>query len=196
MPIIKLCATVLDIYEFTSFSNNPADKNDYRYVLDIYEFTSFSNHMLVSCPYCGVLDIYEFTSFSNDRDDQRTYAQVLDIYEFTSFSNGHSVPDRRSAFWISTNLHHSQTYRSADCTLYWFWISTNLHHSQTLHLIHIFRYKFWISTNLHHSQTSAEDIAVQQGFGYLRIYIILKQEPIHCCQSWVLDIYEFTSFSN
>ena len=77
---------------------------------------------------------------------------VLDIYEFTSFSN----IERIGPF------------------VRWFWISTNLHHSQTV-------YGEW---NRFYC------------FGYLRIYIILKLWMLHTILIIVLDIYEFTSFSN
>ena len=57
----------------------------------------------------GVLDIYEFTSFSNIHDSNPVRVLVLDIYEFTSFSNANNNALALITFWISTNLHHSQT---------------------------------------------------------------------------------------
>ena len=120
--------------------------------MDIYEFTSFSNRFLIWDASETVLDIYEFTSFSNSRIRSTPCFCVLDIYEFTSFSNFRVLNHRRNMFWISTNLHHSQTLLTGG--------------------------------------------DASPGFGYLRIYIILKPSMVNEIDFIVLDIYEFTSFSN
>ena len=97
-----------------------------------------------------------------------------------------------AAFWISTNLHHSQTGVNRPEKNATFWISTNLHHSQTSARALFSVAWFWISTNLHHSQTLAEAEKLPHSFGYLRIYIILKRYFCwhRCCRCFgYLRIY-------
>ena len=97
----------------------------------------------------GVLDIYEFTSFSNP-DPAAVYAS--NIY------HGHAV---LSLFWISTNLHHSQTTQNG-------WITNTT-------VMYVRPYLFWSYTKLHYSQTQ-------------ELYI--HNLP------FVLELYEITPFSN
>ena len=76
------------------------------------------------------LELYEITPFSNAIDNINRNSVALELYEITPFSN----------------------YLNYDALLFGFWISTNLHHSQTRNSAPIY----------------------QDGFRYLRIYIILK----------------------
>ena len=164
----------LELYEITPFSNCWNRSAVSMHALELYEITPFSNGAVAlaglgvcfgtirnytilkqnqSSPLLSrVFDIYD-TSFSDVLHSTQELPTVLDIYEFTSFSNRICMTGMPLQFWISTNLHHSQTevnMRQIDKP---FWISTNLHHSQTDCLIVLRLYVFWISTNLHHSQT-------------------------------------------
>ena len=143
-------------------------------VFDIYEFTSFSNQRDWWKICSWVLDIYEFTPFSNLVAGWGIITTVLDIYEFTSFSNCLRGVGENFKFWISTNLHHSQTKH---LFTNWRWSFGYLriyiilkHFGQPTAAPFCFGYlRIYTILKLF---TSVTDCLIC--FGYLRIYIILK----------------------
>ena len=55
------------------------------------------------------LELYEITPFSNAIDNINRNSVALELYEITPFSNYLNYDALLFGFWISTNLHHSQT---------------------------------------------------------------------------------------
>ena len=120
--------------------------------MDIYEFASFSN-VNIGIPAIlsrfGYLRIYIILKPASH---SFSIFKVLDIYEFTSFSNNDTFCYFIIWFWISTNLHHSQTPPDP--------------HNSPLSFGYL---RIYIILKL-----LVQLLFSSAGFGYLRIYIILK----------------------
>ena len=100
--------------------------------LELYEITPFSNTPFLTNSQTDALELYEITPFSNIIRSGSKYSAALELYEITPFSNGAVAPAGLGGCFRTIQIYIILKHEDNLRVLLQFWISTNLHHSQTM----------------------------------------------------------------